>query len=44
MAKPERLEKPAKPPNHPQPVWFYPFEKWQRYHSIALNHRVQEIN
>jgi hypothetical protein len=27
LAKPERLSKPMKPDNHPQPVWFCPFKK-----------------
>lgn len=27
LAKPERLEQPIKPENHPQPVWFQPFRK-----------------
>ena len=25
LANPERLAKPHKPTNHPQPAWFYPF-------------------
>jgi hypothetical protein len=27
LSKPERLPKPIKPDNHPQPVWFYPFKE-----------------
>ena len=25
LAKPQRLKRPIKPKNHPQPAWFYPF-------------------
>ena len=25
LAKPQRLKRPLKPTNHPQPAWFYPF-------------------
>jgi predicted transcriptional regulator len=25
LAKPNRLKRPLKPKNHPQPAWFYPF-------------------
>ena len=27
LANPQRLPKPIKPKNHPQPAWFYPFNK-----------------
>ncbi len=27
LADPQRLKKPRKPDNHPQPVWFKPFKK-----------------
>ncbi len=30
LANPERLEKPVKPDNHPQPVWFTPFNEQEK--------------